>query len=94
MDIERLFKVKTSISNDITGEVEMLDTLSAGTKSIYMLSLIEAYIEEKSRVHSLIMIEDPEIFLHPQLQKSQVRYCIVFQRKSGNIFHIFTKYDF
>lgn len=90
MDIERLFKVKTSISNDITGEVEMLDTLSAGTKSIYMLSLIEAYTEEKSRVHSLIMIEDPEIFLHPQLQKIASEILYRLSKKNQVIFSTYS----
>lgn len=90
MDIERLFKVKTSISNDITGEVEILDTLSAGTKSIYMLSLIEAYTEEKSRVHSLIMIEDPEIFLHPQLQKVASEILYRLSKKNQVIFSTYS----
>lgn len=34
-----------------------------------MLSLLETY-EEKSRKNAdIIMVEDPEIFLHPKLQK-------------------------
>ena len=90
MDFDKLFKINTSISNDITGEVEVLDTLSAGTKSIYMLSLIEAYTEEKSRVHSLIMIEDPEIFLHPQLQKVASEILYRLSKKNQVIFSTYS----
>lgn len=90
MDIERLFKIQTTITNDVTGEMEFIDTLSAGTKSIYMLSLIEAYTEEKSRVHSLIMIEDPEIFLHPQLQKVASEILYRLSKKNQVIFSTYS----
>ena len=47
-----------------------VQTLSEGIKSMFVMSLLEAYIEEDGTVPSIIMMEDPEIFLHPQLQKS------------------------
>ena len=44
--------------------------MGAGMKSIYILCLLEAYIEEEGELPSIVMMEDPEIYLHPQLQKT------------------------
>ena len=90
MDIMHLFKVNTIIKSERTNETETLRTLSAGTKSIYLLSLIEAYIEEKSRMHSLIIIEDPEIFLHPQLQKVASEILYRLSKKNQVIFSTYS----
>ncbi len=90
METERLFKINTIIKSERTNETETLHTLSAGTKSIYLLSLIEAYIEEKSRVHSLIIIEDPEIFLHPQLQKVASEILYRLSKKNQVIFSTYS----
>ena len=38
-------------------------------RSIYLFSLLEAYTQIEENLSSIIMIEDPEIFLHPSLQK-------------------------
>ena len=46
-----------------------VERMGKGMRSIYMLSLLETYTEDESRSPSIIMIEDPEIFLHPTLQK-------------------------
>ena len=54
-------------SGQITRPVERM---GKGMRSIYMLSLLETYTEDEARSPSIIMIEDPEIFLHPTLQKT------------------------
>ena len=46
-----------------------MEYLGKGMRSIYMLSLLETYVAEPDRIPSIILVEDPEIFLHPQLQK-------------------------
>lgn len=68
-DIDRFFRVQAVCYNMERMTMGRVETMSKGMKSIYMLSLLEAYIEEGSRTPSLILVEDPEIFLHPQLQK-------------------------
>ena len=68
-DIDRFFKVRAVCYNQERMTLGTVETMSKGMKSVYMLSLLEAYIEEGSRFPSIIMVEDPEIFLHPQLQK-------------------------
>lgn len=38
-------------------------------RSIYMLSLLETYAEDDTPTPGIIMVEEPELFLHPKLQK-------------------------
>lgn len=90
MNIENLFKINTTIIDDRTGASESLKTIGAGMNSLYMLSLIEAYIDEKSRVHNLIIIEDPEIFLHPQLQKVASEILYRLSKKNQIIFSTYS----
>ena len=76
-DVDKLFEIKAMVHNTRLGTEGPIDTLSAGFKSIYILSLLQTYIEEKgNHLFSIIMMEDPEIFLHPQLQKvaSEILY--------------------
>lgn len=85
-DFERLLNIKTLLGNKDRGTAHDIETMSAGTKSIYLLSLLEAYIEEQSKVPSIIMIEDPESYLHPQLQKSASEILFRLSKKNQVIF--------
>ena len=60
--------------------------LSEGLRSIYALSLLEAYIDEENTLPSIIMMEDPEIYLHPQLQKSASEILYRLSKKNQVIF--------
>lgn len=85
-DFNQIYNINTLILNGDRGTLGNLDTMSAGTKSIYLLSLIEAYIEEQSKVPSIIMIEDPESYLHPQLQKFASEILYRLSKKNQVIF--------
>lgn len=58
-----------------------------------MLSLLETYTEDEARSPSIIMIEDPEIFLHPTLQKTSgdilyrlsKKHQVIFSTHSPNL---------
>lgn len=68
-----------------------VNDLSDGLNSIYILSLLETYAEYGSTVPYIILIEDPEIYLHPQLQKIASENPVqAFKEKSGYILHAFT----
>lgn len=78
------------VAEQITRPVERM---GKGMRSIYMLSLLETYTEDESRSPSIIMIEDPEIFLHPTLQKTSgdilyrlsKKHQVIFSTHSPNL---------
>ncbi len=63
-----------------------IEYLSNGMKSLYMLSMLETYTDEKARIPSIILVEDPEIFLHPQLQKTSSEILYHLSKKNQVIF--------
>lgn len=83
---EQVFKIDTILHNNDRERDEMIHEASAGTRSIYILSLLEAYIEAENSLPSIIMIEDPEIYLHPQLQKSACEVLYRLSKKNQVIF--------
>ena len=100
-DIDSLLHIDTLVRNKVRGgSVGSINLLSEGLRSIYALSFLEAYIEEEDTLSCIIMIEDPEIYLHPQLQKvaSEILYRlskknqVLFTTHSPNlIFNFSTK---
>ncbi|MDD5948250.1 MAG: AAA family ATPase [Lachnospiraceae bacterium] len=99
-NVDEVFRVRTLVHNPRLNRTGSLKTLSAGFKSIYILSLLETYIAQTdNHVSSIIMIEDPEIFLHPQLQKvaSEILYnlCkknqVIFSTHSPNMIFNFSQ---
>lgn len=78
--------------------VSPIEYLSNGMRSLYMLSMLETYTDDQARLPSIIIVEDPEIFLHPQLQKisSEILYHlskknqVIFTTHSPNLLSNFT----
>lgn len=68
------------------GKASPIEYLSNGMKSLYMLSMLETYTDEKARIPSIIIVEDPEIFLHPQLQKASSEILYHLSKKNQVIF--------
>ena len=81
-----LFSVEASAFSSHRNAWNPVDTMGRGMKSIYMLSLLETYIGEPDRIPSLIMVEDPEIYLHPQLQKTCSEMLYRLSKKNQVIF--------
>lgn len=69
-DFEQVSRLHTVVVNNERHTEGSMINMGAGMKSIYILCLLEAYIEEEGELPSIVMMEDPEIYLHPQLQKT------------------------
>ncbi len=85
-DAKRVFRVEGEVYDPKRNQTGDLSSLGKGMRRIYMLSLIEAYVEEKERVPSLILMEDPETFLHPGLQKAASEILYRLSKKNQVIF--------
>lgn len=85
-DIDTLLHMDTIVINQERNKEGSLLEMSAGMKSIYILSLLEAYTSEASSISSIIMMEDPEIYLHPQLQKTASEILYRLSKKNQVIF--------
>ena len=85
-DTDQLFTVEVTAHNRQRGSVKPVELMGKGMRSIYMLSLLETYVSEPGRVPSIIMVEDPEIFLHPQLQKTCSEILYRLSKKNQVIF--------
>lgn len=85
-DVERMLTVTAEVYNQEQGKTHSIDQLGKGLRSIYMLSLLETYVEEEDRLPSTILVEDPEIFLHPKLQKVSGEILYRLSKKNQVIF--------
>lgn len=85
-NVDEMFNIDAVVHNKDRGTVGPISTLSEGLKSIFTLSLLEAYIDEESTIPCIIMIEDPEIYLHPSLQKSCSEILFRLSKKNQVIF--------
>lgn len=83
---ETMFSVETRVYNRDRETEGNMQTLSEGLKSIYALSLLEAYVDEEGTLPCIIMIEDPENYLHPQLQKVASEILFRLSKKNQVIF--------
>ena len=85
-DVEQMLNVTTEIHNPAQNITKPIGRMGKGMRSIYMLSLLETYAQTKERMPSIIVIEDPEIFLHPKLQKVSGEILYRLSKKTQVIF--------
>lgn len=90
MELNKLFNLNTIVENKISNTKGSLNNLSTGTRSIYLLSLLQAYMTQKDKVPSIIIIDDPEIYLHPQLQKVASEILYKLSKKNQIIFSTYS----
>ncbi len=95
---DALFSVTAEARREEQQQPGPVEELSNGMRSIYMLSLLETYIDSEKRIPSIIMVEYPELFLHPSLQKSagailyrlSGKNQVIFSTHSPNLIANFT----
>ena len=100
VNTENLFDVRSFITGlTEENEIEPVSFLGKGMRSIYLLSLLEVYLKDRKKFPSIILMEDPEMFLHPALQKrsSEILYrlskkCqVIFTTHSPNLLFPFNE---
>ena len=85
-DVDEVFKINTIVENIDRGRTGDIDALGEGLKSIYILSLLETYVDTKNTTPYIIMIEDPETYLHPHLKKTASEILYRLSKKNQVIF--------
>ena len=85
-NLTELFSVQAELYSKERGTVSPVSQMSRGMRCIYMLSLLETYEEQEEQAGDVIMAEDPEIFLHPKLQKVSGEILYRLSRSSQVIF--------
>lgn len=85
-NVESMLQVTTELYQPAKQVTRPIERLGKGMRSIYMLSLLETYTEDDGQNPSIIMIEDPEIFLHPTLQKTSGDILYRLSKKNQVIF--------
>ena len=86
LDIERTLSVTADVRQAGYQEKRPAGSMGKGMRSVYMLSLLETYEEEGMENTDIIMVEDPEIFLHPKLQKVSGDILYRLSRKNQVMF--------
>lgn len=85
-DMERMLQVTTEIYHPLQQVTRPLSRLGKGMRSIYMLSLLEAYAKLEDSVPCLIIEEEPESSLHPTQQKTSGEILYRLSKKNQVIF--------
>lgn len=85
-DMERMLQVTTEIYHPLQQVTRPLSRLGKGMRSIYMLSLLEAYAKLEDSVACLIIEEEPESSLHPTQQKTSGEILYRLSKKNQVIF--------
>ena len=85
-NVDKMFGVEVDAWHEELKHLSPVEQLGNGMKSIYMLSLLETYIEDEKRIPSIIIVEYPELFLHPSLQKTASKILYRLSKKNQVIF--------
>lgn len=85
-DVERMLLVTAEIRSRERSGARPIAQMGKGMRSVYMLSLLETYAEGGDGAPGIVMVEDPEIFLHPKLQKVSGEILYRLSRKNQVIF--------
>ncbi len=85
-DMDKMFSIDVETYHEELKRTNTVEQLSNGMKSIYMLSMLETYIEDENVMHSILVVEYPELFLHPSLQKTASKILYRLSKKNQVIF--------
>lgn len=85
-DVERMLSVRAELVEPGRKEKRPVEHMGKGMRSIYMLSLLEAHAQGENGNPGIVLVEEPEIFLHPQMQKVSEEILYRISRRNQVIF--------
>ncbi len=85
-DVEALLAIKTVAKNTTNNHTIPMNLATNSIKSIYILSLFQAYIDLDQRLMNIILVEQPELHLHPTLQKVTAEILYKLSKKNQVMF--------
>lgn len=71
---------RTEITTNSAGDLEIKDE-GTGIQSLMAIGLIKNFAEKRDRKQKLVLLEEPEAFLHPQLQRKLADFLIDVSRQ-------------
>lgn len=84
-NVDKSFAILTKIYDPVLDSELNLSNVGAGLRSIYILCLLQTY-QELLGQNTIFIIEEPELYLHPELQKSMAKTLWEISNNSQVIF--------
>ncbi len=83
---DEICRLNGELYNSERDSITSLDRMSMGMRCIYILSLLEAYVYDTDVIPCIILMEDPELYLHPQMQKVAAEILYRLSKKNQVFF--------
>lgn len=84
-NINKSFSLTTKLYDPALDSELELCNVGAGVRCIYILSLLQVYQKINSK-HTIFIIEEPELYLHPQLQKLMAKTLSEISKNNQVVF--------
>ena len=84
-NVDKSFSLITKIYDPNLGTEIELSNVGAGVRSIYILSLLQSY-QQLNANHTILLFEEPELYLHPELQKEMAKTLSQISNNSQVLF--------
>lgn len=68
IDLSKSINISTKIYNELIENNIKVSNVGSGIRSIYILSLLQVYNDVFKEKGNIFLIEEPELYLHPELQ--------------------------
>lgn len=85
-DMETMLSVTAEGYDPGQNLTKPVEKMGKGMRSVYMLSLLETYAQGEGQTPGIVVVEEPEIFLHPQMQKVAGQILYRLSKKNQVIF--------
>ena len=83
--IDKAFSLSTKLYDPILKTNIDLSNVGAGLRSIYVLSLLQAF-QDRMTSSTIFLVEEPELYLHPELQKKMAKTLYGISEQSQIVF--------